>query len=284
MTEPLRHFERTLAAYRRRTFRTARGLRLRSPAQAVQFVRQRGFTYFWPIQGVDLPSLWTAVAGDRPVAEFHDDPGHITWRWKDSLLGARKWHYAKLLRGKATLVSLPTLPYFYALSDRLGDLDDYVLAYESGRISREAKVVGDVLLRQGAQHTIELRQAAHLDAPGSKSRFERGLVELQRGLWVLPIGVAEAGSWNYAFIYELVDRWYPGLIEQVQPLAVEQARAHLARRLLESVGAAPAAVIQRLFRWTPASVHQALEDLQRARAVQQLDDGRWITRRLLRQR
>jgi hypothetical protein len=282
MTHSARDLERALAAYRGRTFCTARGMRLRSPMQAVRFVRQRGFTYFWPIQGADLPSLWTAVAGNRPVAEFHDDPGHITWRWKDSLLGARKWHYAKLLRGKATLVSLPTLPYFYALSDRLGDLDDYTLAYEAGRISREARLVGDVLLRHGAQHTLQLRQLAHLDAPGAKSRFERALVELQRGLWILPIGVAEAGSWNYAFIYEMVDRWYPDILGRVRPLSVDQARAHLARRLLDSVGAVTAVAVQRLFRWSPAAVHQALEDLRRARAVQQLDDGRWITRRLLR--
>ena len=248
----------------------------------MSFVRQRGFITFWPIRGVDLPSLWMAVAGDRPVAEFHDDPAHITWRWKDSLLGARKWHYAKLLRGKATLVSLPTLPYFYALSERLGDLDDYALAYEAGRISREARLIGDVLLRQGAQHTLQLRAAAHLDAPGSKSRFERGLVELQRGLWILPIGVAEAGSWNYAFIYELVDRWYPGLLDQVRPLASGQARAHLTRRLLDSVGAAAPAAIQHLFRWPADSVSQALEDLRRSRTAQVLDDGRWITRRLLR--
>ena len=284
MSEAPRHLERTLTAFRGRTFRTARGLRLRTPAQAIQFVRQRGFVYFWPIQGVDLPSLWAAVAGDRPVAEFHDDPGHITWRWKDSLLGARKWHYAKLLRGKATLVSLPTLPYFYALSERLGDLDDYVLAYESGRISREARLIADVLLRHGAQHTIQLRQATHLDAPTSKARFERGLVELQRGLWILPIGVAEAGSWNYAFIYELVDRWYPGLLEQAQPLAAEPARAHLARRLLDSVGAATPGTVQRLFHWPAEAVHQALDDLRRIRAARQLPDGRWVSGRLLRSR
>jgi hypothetical protein len=150
--------ERRVQAYRARTFRTGRGLRLRSPQQAVAFVRERGFTYFWPIQGVDLPSLWTAVAGDRPVAEFHDDPGHITWGWKDSLLGARKWHYAKLLRGKATMVSLPTLPAFYALSERLGDLDDFNLAYEAGRLSREARLVADVLLAKGAQPAAARRR------------------------------------------------------------------------------------------------------------------------------
>ncbi|MCJ7511422.1 MAG: winged helix DNA-binding domain-containing protein [Anaerolineales bacterium] len=282
MPRPLAISERTLGAYRRRTFRTGRGQRLRTPQEAVQFVRERGFVHFWPIQGVDLPSLWTAVAGDRPVAEFHDDPGHVTWGWKDSLLGARKWHYAKLLRGKATLVSLPTLPHFYALSDRLGDLDDYVLAYESGRISREARLVADGLLRHGAQHTLQLRAASHLDAASSKSRFEKALVELQRGLWILPIGVAQAGSWNYAFIYEMVDRWYPGLLDQARPLSLEQARAHLARRLLDSVGIATPLAFQRLFRWTPAAVQQALDDLRQARAGLPLDDGRWASRRLLR--
>ncbi|MCK7520523.1 MAG: hypothetical protein MZV64_23930 [Ignavibacteriales bacterium] len=52
-------------------------------AQASTFVNRRGFVFFWPISGIDLPSLWTAVAGDRPVADKHDDPGHITWGWKD---------------------------------------------------------------------------------------------------------------------------------------------------------------------------------------------------------
>jgi hypothetical protein len=122
----------------------------------------------------------------------------------------------------------------------------------------------------------------HLDTPASKARFERGLVELQRGLWILPIGVAEAGSWNYAFIYELVDRWYPGLLEQAQPVAAEPARAQLARRLLDSVGAATPAAIQRLFRWPSAAVHQALDDLRRIQAARQLTDGRWVSDRLLR--
>jgi hypothetical protein len=274
--------ERRVQAYRARTFRTGRGLRLRSPQQAVAFVRERGFTYFWPIQGVDLPSLWTAVAGDRPVAEFHDDPGHITWGWKDSLLGARKWHYAKLLRGKATMVSLPTLPAFYALSERLGDLDDFNLAYEAGRLSREARLVADVLLAKGAQHTLQLRAGAHLESASAKSRFDRSLVELQRGLWILPIGVAEAGAWRYAFVYELVDRWYPNLIDKARHLDPERARASLAGRWLDSVAVGPQPAAQRLFRWDSSQASQALETLARAGRAVRLDDGRWASARLWR--
>ncbi|MFM8322455.1 MAG: hypothetical protein ACKOC5_16200, partial [Chloroflexota bacterium] len=109
-----------LTAYRRETFQTAPGLRLHSLEQAAEFVRRRGFIYFWPITGSLLPNLWTAAAGDRPVADAHDDPGHITWGWKDQALGGGYWYYAKVLRKKATLIDLELLPDFYALSENYG--------------------------------------------------------------------------------------------------------------------------------------------------------------------
>jgi hypothetical protein len=68
-----------LKIYRTRSFHLPPAPRVASPEQALKFVNERGFVYFWPIKGVDLPSLWVAAAGDRPVADAHDDPGHITW-------------------------------------------------------------------------------------------------------------------------------------------------------------------------------------------------------------
>ena len=101
--------------------------------QAVDFVNQRGFVYFWPIKGVTLPSLWAAVAGERPVPNEHDDPGHVTWGWKDELLGARRWYYAKVLRKKATFIALDVVPNFYALSENYGEPEqDYLLQYQEG--------------------------------------------------------------------------------------------------------------------------------------------------------
>jgi hypothetical protein len=104
-----------IQAHRNRTYRISRPIKTKE--QAVDFVNTRGFIYFWPIKDVTLPSLWTAVAGSRPVADAHDDPGHVTWGWKDSLLGQRQWYYAKVLRKRATMISLETVPCFYALSE-----------------------------------------------------------------------------------------------------------------------------------------------------------------------
>ncbi len=123
-----------LQALRTRTFNLPPQKRVASPAAALTFVNKRGFTYFWPIKGIDLPSLWTAVAGDRPVADKHDDPGHITWGWKDDALDKKIWYYGKILRGKATMISLEIAPYFYALSENYGSPEeDYLIAYQEGQ-------------------------------------------------------------------------------------------------------------------------------------------------------
>jgi hypothetical protein len=269
-----------LQNYRAQTYRLHPGAALTNKDDAVAYVEERGFMFFWAIRGIDLPSLWTATAGDRPVAAEHDDPGHVTWGWKDDLLDKRRWYYGKLLRGKATLVSLKSLPFFYALSSRVAELDDYRLAYEEGKLTREARVIADVLLTHGAQHTIELRRRAHMSASASKARFLRALTELQRGLWVLPIGVARAGSWRYAFIYELFDRWFPEIYKRARGIPPKEARSHLLSSYINSVGALRVRDVRKLFGWREEEILQALSQLEDSEDALQLDDDRWATAKL----
>jgi hypothetical protein len=269
-----------LQNYRAQTYRLLPGAALTSKEDALAYVEERGFIFFWVIRGIDLPSLWTATAGDRPVAAEHDDPGHVTWGWKDDLLDKRRWYYGKLLRGKATLVSLETLPFFYALSARVAELDDYRLIYEEGKLTREARVLADVLLNHAAQHTIELRRLAHMSASTSKARFLRALTELQRGLWVVPIGVARAGSWRYAFIYELFDRWFPEIYKLARGIQPQEARSHLLRSYINSVGALMVRDVRKLFSWREQEIIETLFQLEDSEDAIHLDDGRWATTKL----
>ena len=248
-------------AYRARTYRLKRPVP--TPEAAVRFVDERGFVYFWPIKGTDLPSLWVAVAGDRPVADAHDDPGHVTWGWKDRLLGARRWFYAKWLRGKATLVSLAELPNVYALSENFGDYqEDYLALYAEGRLTAEARSVYEALLEKGPLDTIALRKAARLASRESGARFERALTELQVNLNILPVGVAQAGAWRYAFIYDIVARHFPQLPAQAGAIKRAQARLRLADLYLRSVGAATAGQLRALFRWPAEDVRRTGAQLQ----------------------
>jgi uncharacterized protein YcaQ len=272
--------ENRLQDFRGRTFRTQRGAQLRSVEEALAFVEERGFIFFWPVKGLDLPSLWTAVAGDRPVPDNHDDPGHITWQWKDSMLDQKRWYYGKLLRKRATMVSKKMIPYFYALSERVGDPDDYMLLYEEGKLTFEEKSIADALLHHGALHTIELRQKSHLSSASAKSRFERALAALQGGLYILPIGIAEAGSWRYAFIYELFDRWFPEIVSQARGISRLDAHKKLIVVYLDSVGVSTPKAIGQLFRWKKDVVLGSLEELASEGRVRELNRDRWSTSKL----
>jgi hypothetical protein len=251
-----------LDQYRRQTFRLDKARKLQTAADALQFVNERGFVYLWPIKGVDLPSLWTAVAGDRPVADKHDDPGHITWGWKDAMLDKKVWHYAKILRGKATLISLEILPYFYALSENYGDPEqDYQELFAQGLLSREAKIIYETLLQEGPLDTVNLRRKIQMTAKASNSPFERGLTQLQRDFKIMPVGVAAAGAWRYSFIYDAVHRVYPELLALARPIGRKEARGKLVALYLQSVGAATEADVRKLFQWPPADVQRTLAAL-----------------------
>jgi hypothetical protein len=248
--------------YRRDTFRLAPERRLKSQEQAIEFVNQRGFIFFWPINGILLPSLWSAVAGDRPVADEHDDPGHVTWGWKDALLGSRAWYYAKLLRRRATMLSFEVAPYFYALTENYGSPEeDYLTLYEQGRLTQEAKTLYEALLDQGPLDTIALRRATHMTSKASNSRFERALADLQADMKILPVGVTQAGSWHYAFAYDLTPRQYPELPEQAQFIQENLARRKLVELYFRSVGAGRLRDVCYLFGWKAPLAQNVLDQL-----------------------
>ena len=269
-----------LTAHRARTFNLPPLKPLASPAQALTFVNKRGFTYFWPIKGIDLPNLWTAVAGDRPVADAHDDPGHITWGWKDGALPKKVWYYAKVLRKKATLISLDVAPYFYALSENYGSPEeDYLLAYEEGRLPQAAKQVYEAILTEGALHTLDLRKAAKL-ANAKESEFNKALELLQADFKILPVGVAQAGAWKYSFIYEIVPRHFPSLPEQARKIGEGEARMKLAELYFRSVGAAQEGDAAKLFGWKKELVMRTISSLVSKRMVVEAEHpkhkGRWL--------
>ncbi len=261
MTEHSISFDQ-IQAYRARTFRTLPGQRLTSPDEAVQYVNERGFVYFWPIKDLLFPSLWTAVAGDRPVPNEHDDPGHITWGWKDSMLGKKRWYYGRVLHRRNAILSLEIAPYFYALTENYGSPEeDYLYQYEQGRLTQEAKLVYEALLKSGPLHTIELRKAARLTSQESDGRFNKALEILQGDFKILPVGVAEAGAWKYAFIYDITAHHFPDLPEQARFISEKQARKKLIQVYFQAMGAAQLNDVTRLFGWKAAQIQPLIQDL-----------------------
>jgi hypothetical protein len=252
---------------RERRYHRRPELALQTVDDAIAFLDDVGFCFLFPIKGVEMPSLWDAVCGRvKAVPNEHHDP-HIqkTWGWKDTSLDKRWWYYGKLLRKKATLVSLEVLPFFYAISENYGDpANDYLQQYRDGRLSHEAKLIYEALLEHGPQHVIELRRLARLTGQSRTAAFQRALAELQADLKILPVGVARAGAWRYAFIYEIVSRWYPDLPEQARPIRGDGARQTLLATYLDNVLAATVDQAARLFGWVKQDVERAAAQLAEA--------------------
>jgi hypothetical protein len=248
--------------YQARTFRTLPGKRIKSKEEAIDFVKQRGFVYFWPIKDIVLPNLWVAVAGDRPVADEHDDPGHVTWGWKDALLGSRRWYYAKVLRQRATMISLEVAPFFYALSNNYGAPEsDYLTLYEQGKLTQESKSVYETLLEKSPLDTVQLRQKTRLTSRDSDYRFNRAMNELQSDFKILPVGVTNSGGWRYAFAYDLVSRHLPEIPEKARLIRESEARRKLVEIYFRSVGAGRLNDLAKLFGWRLDEIERAIDDL-----------------------
>lgn len=258
-----------LDRYQAEKFHLSSGNQLHTADQAISFVNQRGFILFWPDPKMELPNLWHAVAGKRAVPDEHNDPAHISWDWKDSLLDKKVWYYARIIRQRNTMISLALLPSFYALSPNYGSPEEDIQdQYLQGIIPLEAKQIFEKILEKGPLDTISLRKEAHLTSASATAPFQRALNILQRDFKLLPIGIAEAGAWRYAFRYELTHRYFPNLLEVAHEISEVTARTALINSYLNSVGAATEKQVSMVFGWP-------LELVQRH--LQKHDNAYWVS-------
>lgn len=253
----------TLNRFREKTFRSSPENRISSIDQALDFINERGYVFFWPIKGINFPSLWVSAAGDRLVIDAHDDPGHITWSWKDELLPRKKCYYGRILYHRNAFLSLSATPYFYALTPNYGNPEtDYLDQYQAGTMTMEAKSIYEALLEKGPMDTISLRKEARLSNTSNYSRFERGLSSLQSEMKIIPTGVAPVGAWKYAFIYDLVHHVFPQIIEEAHSISENQARDFILDHYFQAVGAAELKQITHLFKWKEEIVIKSLDRLR----------------------
>ena len=254
--------------YRIKSYRLEPKAQIKSKIQAVNFINQRGFVLFHPAKDLEFPSLWNATNGERPVPNKHDDPGHITWQWKDELLGERQCYYGRCIGQKMSFISLEYLPNFFRLSKNIEWENDYLLQYQRGEMSYESKQIYEVLLEQGPIDTLQLRKKSGLDGKRNNYRYTKNLNWLQQELMIFPIGVAAVGRWNYAFILDILPRYFPELSDDSLKLSMCDARVAILQSLFLSVGAADERSIWKLLRWTPRTIEKSLQQLSLSGLIQ----------------
>jgi hypothetical protein len=254
----------TLRAARVERYRQRPDLRIKTEAEALAILDRIGLCLLFSAQDVELPSLWGALCGEeRPVPERHDDYElGLAWQWKDSLPVAGKILYGKFLRKRPVFLSLDLAPSFYALSPNYGDpTQDYWQEYLDGRLSVEAKQVYEVLLEQGALPTSRLRREAALGGKSNAARFDRALTDLQMDMRITKVAISDANRWGYCYVYDLLPRHFPGVVEASRGITGRQARETILLRYLRTVVAATFRQISSLFGWELGDVHRLADRL-----------------------
>jgi len=257
-------------AWRDGRYRRRPDLRLHSSEQALAFINDVGFCFLFPESGIEIPTLWEAICGERrSVPVEHDDRAlGDAWDWKDELPSRGVVYYGKLLRKKPMFVSLELLPHFYALSDNYGDLEDYLLEYQEGRLSEEARRVYEALLEHGPMPTSHLRRKSGLAGKGNAARFDRAIAELQVGLKIVKTGISDANAWKYCYVYDVLMRRWPDLVTRAGAISSVEAQRTLLLRHLRNVGLADVGGLTRLFGWSGDTASEACERLVRSGELQ----------------
>ena len=250
-------FSETVQTARAEHYHQRPHLRVRTEAEALDFLNEVGLCLLFSAKGLELPSLWGALCGaDRPVPIGHDNRElGLAWQWKDTLPVAGKVLYGKFLRKRPVFVSLDLAPCFYALSPNYGDPEeDYLQDYRDGRLSVEAKQVYDVLLEQGALPTSRLRRDAGLGGKTNATRFDRALADLQMDFRISKVAVSDANRWGYCYVYDLLPRHFPEVISTAKEISGRKAQETILLHYLQTVVAATPRQIAGLFGWEPADV------------------------------
>jgi Winged helix DNA-binding domain len=273
----------TLESQRRHRFRQEPGRRVRSARAALAFVEDVGLcsTFYRFPDG--LACLWEAVVGREkprwPRRSHHDAGVGLTWELKDTLPARGQVYYGKVLKGRPVLVALDLFPAFYALIRGRQRARDYRREYAEGRLSLTAKRIMDALAREAPQYTRGIRAECYMLEPGKTREFERGMAELQQGLWV--VKTEERYEPSFSYRWDLVEHWLPEGAAEGRRLPRAAALARLLDRYLDGARYSTPRRLARLFSVPAAEVEAALGRLARAGAVRADETvagwpGRWV--------
>ena len=199
--------------------------------------------------GVPLPKVYDMA---------HDDADW--WNWKDHLQAKRQAYLGRLIRGKATLVSMRLLPAFLSIYYAGGGCASYDEEHYFGRLTQQGKWICDHLDKHGNTPADRLRKELGFKQGEGTKEFHKALLHLQRRFKVVTTGLAGHG-WKTRVI-GLFEQWVPDAVEkEAQRLSPEDARLRIVSQTLRTAGAIPQRLLPRLFDWEPAAWDAAVQRL-----------------------
>ncbi len=198
---------------------------------------------------IPLPKLYDCAADD---ADW--------WAWKDLLQVRRLAYNGRLVRRKATLVSMELLPAFLAVYLTGGGYAMHEEEYYWGKLGQLANTVAEYLDRNGPTPTDVLRRAVVPQGKEHTRRFHSALFELQSKFKIASVGL-EDRSWGVR-VLDLFVNWVPPKIERsAEKMTRDEAIRRISEAFLNTAGAVPEDLLPRMFGWSSVETLPAIDSL-----------------------
>jgi hypothetical protein len=214
-------------------FRRLPGRRVKSEAQALNFVGEVGFCTAFTA-GLNVPCLREAIVGERepplPHHIQHDYAIGMTWRLKDVLTAKRAVYYGKAIAGRPAFIAPQLLPAFVRLR---AERASYVTAFRRGALSLCGKLVMDALRRRPVAATWELKLATGYTRPSRRAEFDRAIKELQEKFMVLKV---EERYDPFTYVWSTLDHRWADAIAQARGLRPQDAAYQIVKRYYLTAG------------------------------------------------
>jgi len=128
---------------------------------------------------------WNDEPDESPIRWHTDDPETDPWEWRMRVLEQRNdIAYAKVFFRKGGYITKEWYPYFLAVRRGSRDFEE---EYREGLISYEAKRIYQVVSEVEDMPLDEIKRVAGFGKE-DKSKFDRGLVELQMKMYLTMCG------------------------------------------------------------------------------------------------
>jgi hypothetical protein len=228
---------------------------LRTVDEIAAFVKRAGMVLIFGSKDVPLPKLYHC-------ADYSSD----WWESKD-LLQAKKLAYGgRVVRHKATLISMDLLPAFLSFYLHGGGYLIYEEEFYWGKLSELANRIAKYLEDHGPTPVDQLRQAIMVPGKENTRKFHAALYELQVKFKTVSVGLIEKG-WGVRVLGLFVD-WVPPKIERAaERMSKEKAMEQIIARTIETAGAVPTSLLPRMFGWAPEDAARAVEKLVKNRKI-----------------
>ena len=179
---------------------------------------------------------WNDEPEDSPIRWHTDDPETDPWEWRMRVLEERDdIAYGKVFFRKGGFITEEWYPYFLAARREGREFQE---EYEGGGISYEGKRIYEAVSEVKNMSLDEIKRVARFTKE-DKSKFDRGLVELQMKMYLTMCGRRQRLSakgvghgWN-STVFCTTERFFgKAIFEKARQISKEEAVEAITKQVL----------------------------------------------------